>query len=457
MRIERLGYGYPAIAVLLVMAALLSGCGTAKRLPPVTGGEAPPAPDRKGPGPVLLAVGLIENEAKLTVAALGHAFLVDGTSGARLGRYEPGAGTLVCTRDGGQVSWRHGRLSGRTSSLLLQPVDPSHRVTWSDGEYRGDFLVRPSPQQGGLTLVNNLALEAYLQGVVPWEIGRHGDAENAAVQAQAVAARTYTVSHLGARRDRGFDLFASVMDQVYRGAKDEDPGCNAAIVATAGLVLRHDGREIEAYYSACCGGVSSRVEEVWPRGGAAYLVSHRDSPQDGGPDFCAESKYYHWRETWSAERLEEILQETLPAYLDYMAQGERAAWSRPTFTPRDGSGNPNRPGALRGLEILDYTSSGRVAHLAVSMDAGTYHVRGDRNRWVLPPASGNPFILRSAMFELEIVRRDGRLSEVSARGRGFGHGIGLCQTGALEMSRQGYSFKEILAHYYPGAVLQTPR
>jgi stage II sporulation protein D len=89
------------------------------------------------------------------------------------------------------------------------------------------------------------------------------------------------------------------------------------------------------------------------------------------------------------------------------------------------------------------------------MAAGTYHVRGDRVRWVLTPASGNPNILRSALFELEVVRDDERLREVSVRGRGFGHGIGLCQTGALGMAAGGQSWRDILAHYYPGATLDA--
>jgi stage II sporulation protein D len=71
----------------------------------------------------------------------------------------------------------------------------------------------------------------------------------------------------------------------------------------------------------------------------------------------------------------------------------------------------------------------------------------------MKPASGNPFILRSALFEVELVRDGDRLTGVAARGRGYGHGIGLCQTGALTMAEQGYDSRGILAHYYPGADL----
>ena len=82
-------------------------------------------------------------------------------------------------------------------------------------------------------------------------------------------------------------------------------------------------------------------------------------------------------------------------------------------------------------------------------------MRGDRVRWVLAPASGNPAILRSALFEVELVWRDGDLAEVAARGRGYGHGIGLCQAGSLAMAQRGHSYQAILGHYYPGAVLTS--
>jgi len=78
-------------------------------------------------------------------------------------------------------------------------------------------------------------------------------------------------------------------------------------------------------------------------------------------------------------------------------------------------------------------------------------VRGDRVRWVLVPASGNPAILRSAWFDIDLERRGERLVKVVLRGKGYGHGIGMCQHGALARAKAGQDFRAILAHYYPGA------
>jgi len=340
--------------------------------------------------------------------------------------------------------------------VRLQVIDPDHRLVQDKSEYRGEFFIIPTPEEEGLTLINALGMEAYLRGVVPWEIGRHGPEKMAALQAQAVAARTYTVSHLGARRTRGFDVFASVMDQVYRGSKDEDALCNQAINQTRGLILSHDGQPIDAYYSACCGGVSSLIEEVWPYEAEAYLKSQEDKSSGRQKPFCGDYKYFNWRETWTLEKLQTTLQKTLPEYLKYMSTGDRSHWTGPIFIPGKTGSHPDRPGQLLDLEITRYTTSGRVAVLKVTTDAGEYHVRGDRTRWVLKPPGGHPAILRSAMFEVELVRRDGKLLEVSARGRGYGHGIGLCQTGALVRAESGQSYQDILAHYYPNTKLITP-
>ena len=450
--LRRRGVFRLALALILVLAA---GCAGPKRLPPL---EYPgPGTEPRQPGPLvipeLLSVGLLENESQLTMSATGAALVLGDRSSDVLARMEVGGAELVCRRSGALVAWRAGGRSGEVGSVRLQPIDPDHRVTQGDQEFRGEFQIIPTPGSTGLTLINVLDLESYLLGVVPWEIGRHGQEKLAALEAQAVAARTYTISHLGVRQSRGFDVFASVMDQVYRGSKGEDPLCNRAVESTRGLILEHDGVPIDAYYSACCGGVSSLIEEVWPYSAQPYLKSQADAPPGGETPYCADYKHFNWRESWSIGELEEILQTTLPEYLAYMTEGDRPGWSGPTFSPNAGGGDPNHPGALLDLEILSYTTSGRVAKLAVTTEAGVYFVRGDRTRWVLNPASGQPAILRSAFVEVDLTLRGGKLAEVAVRGRGYGHGIGLCQTGALVMAEKGASFKEILAHYYPGAAL----
>ncbi len=472
--------GAPLLAAALLAGALgvlcaLAGAGCAGRPRPLPAEEAPPAPlaqvgsgpiwpelDRRPPpflpgappsaAPRLVRVGLISDRRATRLTARGEALLSTDAGAVRLARLSAGQ-TVSLAAERGRVRWSAGEAGGTAPAVLLEPIDPDDLLAWEDADYRGLLLAVPAA--GGLTVVNLLDIETYLRGVVPWEIGRPGPGGRAALEAQAVAARTYTAAHLGSRAAQGFDVWADERDQVYRGATGEDSLCNAAIASTVGLVLRHDGREIEAFYSACCGGHGSTIEQVWPREPRAYLRGRPDTPAGGGAPFCSGSASYRWETSWSAAELERILARTLPAYLDYAAAPARRGWAGKVFQPRGAGAEPRRPGRLLGLRIASRSGCGRCDRLEIVTEAGVYQVRGDRLRWVLPPASGRPAILWSARCELIVTPGDdGRPRRVTARGTGFGHGIGLCQDGAVARARRGQSAEEILAHYYPGARLE---
>jgi len=443
-------------AAVLSAALLSAGCAARNRGPTVDAGTAPGASARRAAisdSPLLLRIGLVNRVEAATLTLDGDCLLLSGADRRQRERLAAGS-TLRVEAGRGLLLWRAGRLTGRSGDhLFIRPVDPAATVTWQDTPYPGELRVDVGDE--GLTLVNVVGLETYLRGVVPWEIGRPGEEALAALAAQAVAARTYSVSHLGEREALGFDMWASVTDQVYRGLHGVDAQCDRAIVATAGEVLRHGGDEIEAYYCSTCGGVTSNVHEVWPRPARPYLVSHPDS--DGrGAAFCAGSPHFSWTTAWSAGDLERTLRNTLPEYLAWIAASPaRARWTGTVFRPARAGADGDAPGRLLDLNIEARTASGRVARLAVVTEAGVYTIRGDRVRWVLAPAEGRFSILKSANFDLEVSRDGrGRPSRVTATGLGFGHGVGMCQTGALAMARRGYDYRRILAHYYPGARLE---
>jgi stage II sporulation protein D len=295
--------------------------------------------------------------------------------------------------------------------------------------YAGDLRLLRTPA-GGLTLVNVVDLEVYLRGVVPWEIGRPQSDALAAVEAQAIAARTYAYEHLGRWEDLGFDVFDSVADQVYRGLTGTHPLTDRAVAETRGKVLVYRGHLVRAYYCSTCGGHTSTIEDVWPRDPADYLVGRRDA--DHGRSWCRESPHFRWTEAWTAKELGDQIRQHLAAELDT------------TLTPQ-------QIGKLTGLQIVRRDASGRVQRLRIVTDRARFEVWGDRIRWVLRPVRGRFGILRSTLFDLEEIRREGRLGAVVVRGGGFGHGVGMCQTGALAMARHGRSAAEILRHYYRGA------
>jgi stage II sporulation protein D len=144
-------------------------------------------------------------------------------------------------------------------------------LTYELGGYRGELVVRRRP--GGLLVVNELPLDRYLRGVLPWEVpkGWHP----AAYKAQAVAARSYTLATLHPRAV--FDLYPDVRDQMYGGIRAERPQTNVALGETAGEVLTWGGRVIPAFYFSTSGGQTSSVHDAWPRARQVpYLVSVSD-------------------------------------------------------------------------------------------------------------------------------------------------------------------------------------
>ena len=130
----------------------------------------------------------------------------------------------------------------------------------------------------------------------------------------------------------------------------------------------------------------------------------------------------------------------------------RNAAAPPDAAPRDAAAaDGRRPGRLLDLRVRGRTAEGRVDVLEITCDAGIYRVRGDQTRRVLVPADGRPSMLRSAWFELDV--EAGRT--VTARGRGWGHGLGMCQMGALGRAEAGQDVAGILLAYYPGARLES--
>ena len=307
-------------------------------------------------------------------------------------------------------------------ALVVRPLRGRVRINGTG--YHGAVLLRPAAS--GVTAVNLLDVETYLRGVVPLEIGAgRSPAELEAVKAQAIAARTYAVRHLGRRDALGFDYHGTVLDQAYGGADAEDPVATRAVEETRGLILTYEDEPIEAFYHSTCGGETASVEEVWGGAPRGYLRPVSDA-RPGGGWYCETSTRFRWTEEWG----EAALLETLTVGLRGRGIGPVAE--------------------VRRLEARDRTASGRVRELLVETDAGSTRVHGDSIRRVLRPEPGR--ILNSTVFELE-PRGTDRVTGLTVRGAGWGHGIGMCQTGALGRARDGASYREILSTYYPATRL----
>jgi stage II sporulation protein D len=280
--------------------------------------------------------------------------------------------------------------------------------------YRGVVEVIRDPDGTSVRVLNLLYVEDYVKGVVPAEIGRLNRREVEALKAQAVAARTYSLSRRGQHADLGYDLEATVADQVYKGIEGEDPLANRAVEATQEEVLLQGGKLAQAYYHANSGGRTEDIKQVWGKPSQSYLKPVEDE------QFCSWSDNYSWEESWTAE----IMRSNLEDFL------------RSTGVLRSG-----HLGNLLDLRVIRKALSGR----------GNYRVAGDKIRWALRKGSDAHSILPSTRFDLQIQRdRSGSIVRITASGKGNGHGVGMCQTGAIGMARNGYSYKDILAFYYPG-------
>lgn len=406
-------------SVLLVMSLTLVACGAPPRITTGAGLDDTVEAVRVG---LLISV----EEARVFCAAP-----VKWTGTDDAGRLGPGPAVF---RE------RQGRLEveqdGTITDLGPDPVRLRASADWQVGgdRFAGDLLVQRAVW-GGVTVVNLVDLEEYLRGVVPWEIGRPDADALEAVKAQAIAARTYTIRHLGRWAELGFDVYADTRDQVYRGRTGTAPITDRAVRETAGQVVLYGDDLVRAYYSSTCGGHTSTLTDVWEREGAPYLHGRRDA-DPFGRSWCRDSAQFRWVEAWSARELGDGLRENLGAEIDR----ELAA---------------DEFGVLLGLQVIERDGSGRVERLRILTDRASFEVWGDRIRWVLRPVHSRFAILRSTFFEIEEERRDGVLGRVVIRGGGFGHGVGLCQTGALGRARAGQTAAEILQAYYPGARVGT--
>jgi stage II sporulation protein D len=318
----------------------------------------------------------------------------------------------------------------RSGPLIARPDRASELLTVNGKRYRGEIVMTAG--EDGLLVANHLHVEDYLRGVVPLEIGRRVAGEEAAVAAQAVAARSYAYVRMTGGETRSYDLVATVQDQVYGGADAETSIADAAVWATRGLVLTYAGRLVNAPYHSTCGGSTAEVSEVWYRSrDEPYL--RRVSDRIGGSDrfYCDPSPRFRWSRTFERATLATALERYLAQYVSVPG---------------------GRVGSPRTLEVESKTPSGRVGALAVRTDRGRFLVRGNDVRFVMRVPNGE--ILNSTYFSVRTERdAAGRFARATFEGGGYGHGIGMCQWGAIGRARAGHDFRSILSTYYPGTSL----
>lgn len=293
----------------------------------------------------------------------------------------------------------------------------------NEGMYRGILEVLFEEKDSSLLALNWLWLEDYLKGVIPFEMGKRTEPEFEALKAQALTARTYALSQIKKSESKGFDLESSVLDQIYGSMDKEEELVNRAIAATEGEVITYDGKFIQAFYHANCGGRTESVNEVWGEGKIPYLVSVSDE------DNCTWYKRYEWRVAWERKNLEQSLPQYLKEHTEY---------------------SPETVARIKDVKIAKRSTSGRVRELRIKTERGGFRLKKDKIRWVIRKAEDPEAILPSTLFDLRLIKNaEGEIDSIIFEGKGNGHGVGMCQTGAIGMAREGYTYRQILKHYYP--------
>ena len=314
-------------------------------------------------------------------------------------------------------------------SVSAVAVTEGRYVNANGRRYRGRVTVFRDTQ--GLTAVNQLDLEEYVAGVVGREIGARAPNERQAVLVQAVISRTYALANRGRWESLGFDAFADVRDQVYLGVGAESPQVWDAVHATRGETVRYHGSVIEAFFHSTCGSSTAAVEDAFrfarPR---PYLRAVSDAKRGDGY-YCDPSPRFRWREEWDAASLRAILTRTLPAVM-----------------PVGGDGLQR----IVGAEVTRTTKSGRVAELRIAFERGDARIAGSDVRRVLRTTADRELL--STAFQLHATLDNGRLTRLVASGAGSGHGVGLCQWGAIGRARAGQQYRDILTTYYPGTKVE---
>ena len=335
----------------------------------------------------------------LAAVELGGApMLVQDLSGRAIAE-DPVTWLRVLLRDGA-VEWRGLRVAGiRVVPAGAAPLRFQQRL------YPGIIEVVGAP--AGLIVVNELPLEEYLVGAVKAEAGDKMPIEM--LKAQAIVARTYAAYHRRLNAAKPYHIVAGTANQQYAGRVNADSPAWTAVLDTEGQVLLWEGDLFPAFYHTDSGGHTEDPRVVFAAANMPALRPVR-------VEFPSHSPHHAWS-------------------LD-VALGDLAAALR-----RGGVS----VGSITGLQVLERSVSLRVSRIFVLGTRGSATLRGNEFRRLVGYDT-----LKSTLFAVSVDRSYARFA-----GRGYGHGVGLDQWSAKTMADQGYTARQIVQYYYPGATLSS--
>ncbi len=263
---------------------------------------------------------------------------------------------------------------------------------------------------GKLLVINQLEVEDYIKGVLYHEVSNRWPIE--ALKVQAVAARSYAFTQMQANVKKDFDVTNDIYSQVYGGRTSERYRTNLAVDATNGQVLMFQGKVLPTYFHATCGGHTEDAVELWPKQSLAPLKGARCI-------YCRESPHYFWKRN---VRLRDIQDKLVAKGYDI--------------------------GLIEDISVTKRNNSERILSLLITDRTGKQMaISGKDFREIVGPnliRSNNYFIVMQGYY-------------CDFIGKGWGHGVGMCQWGAQGMSEQGFTYDKILQFYYPGSTISVAK
>jgi SpoIID/LytB domain protein len=375
--------------------------------------------------------------AKYGVATEVHRELVRRPRGAVVAR----SGTAVVKN--ASVVWfapASPREAIEVKDVITGDGGSSRETGRQDRRYLGRVYVAVGAD-GKLAVVNAISAERLLAGLVPSEMFPTAPSE--ALKAQAIAARTELLQKIGTRHDEDpFQVCSTQHCQVYSGAGHEHARATAAVEATRGQVLLRDaGGLVDARYSADCGGHGEHNDTIWGGEADPVLRGHRDAAAGGGGKAAA---------PWS----DGVGPDEVAGFLSSGSDGSYCGATRQSRGRHrwevdiDGADMDRLVGAVLprvghvvAIEPLERGVSGRIRRVRVRGQRGTQELSGDL---AIRRLFGG---LKSSLFTVGKMASGG----FHFRGAGFGHGVGMCQLGAIGMAQAHKAVADILRHYYPNS------
>ncbi len=384
--------------------------------------------ERTGDDGVALRIRIARSLDTTTIESPG-AYTVASPERGSVSKLE-GAVTITRADRGFLIVSRGGSVQMRMDGPITFEAVGGANLLLDDAEHLGSIELRAATEPNTFDAIERIGIESYLPGVIAAEL--YPGWSPVAYEAQSITARSYALHERARQRAAGnaFDLENTTIDQAYAGAKSS-PKARDAVAKTRGVILRFQGEPLRAYYSSACGGRPSSASDTWPTDGefAFNLAPPLQSRQR--PFACGFSHHFNWQVTRDSATLVRRLAGAGKASGDAIA-------------------------ALRTIESIkasEWNAAGRPAAYEVIDASGTRHrLQADTLRHACNTSiEGLPDVpreqnVRSGDIDILI---SGDLVQIT--GRGFGHGVGMCQFGAEGFARRGWSRDRILSLYYPGA------